>query len=365
MVVIDVEPNEGRASRAAGGAGSAPDEGLPAGAPPIRSGHGEAPALPQGALRMSLPPLGQLGPLIALLIACAVFGATTDQFLSGENFSLILQQVMVVGVIAIGQTLIILTAGIDLSCGMIMALGGIVMTRFAAELGLPAPVAIACGMGVTTLCGLVNGLLVTRIKLPPFIVTLGVYNVAFAATQLYSRSQTVTDVPPSMLWLGNTFAVGGASVAFGTVLLLLLYGLTWFGLRETAAGRHVYAVGNNPEAARLVGIPPERVLLGVYTLAGLFYGVASLLSVARTGVGDPNAGQTENLDAITAVVLGGTSLFGGRGVILGSLIGALVVGVLRNGLTLMGVSSVYQVLATGILVIVAVTVDQLSRRGDR
>jgi fructose transport system permease protein len=310
-----------------------------------------------------LPPLGQLGPLIALLIACAVFSAATERFFSGENFSLILQQVMVVGVIAIGQTLVILTAGIDLSCGMIMALGGIVMTRFAAELGLPAPLAVLCGLGVTTLCGLANGLLVTRIRLPPFIVTLGVYNIAFAATQLYSNAQTVTDVPPLMTWLGNTFALAGVNVAFGTVLLLALYALAWFCLRETAAGRHVYAVGNHLEAARLVGIPPERVLLGVYTLAGLLYGVASLLSVARTGVGDPNAGQTDNLDAITAVVLGGTSLFGGRGAIFGSLVGALVVGVLRNGLTLMGVSSVYQVLVTGILVIVAVTVDQLSRRG--
>ncbi len=314
---------------------------------------------------MKLPPLGQLGPFIALVIACAVFGATTERFFSGENFSLILQQVMVVGVIAIGQTLIILTAGIDLSCGMVMALGSIVMTKFAADLGLPAPLAILCGIGVTALFGLVNGLLVTRIKLPPFIVTLGTFNIAFAITQLYSNAQTVTEVPDMMTWLGNTFSLGGTNVAYGTVLMIGLYLGTWFWLRETAAGRHVYAVGNNPEATRLVGIPTERVLLGVYVLAGVFYGIASLLAVSRTGVGDPNAGQTENLDAITAVVLGGTSLFGGRGVILGSLIGAVVVGVLRNGLTLMGVSSVYQVLITGILVILAVAIDQLSRKGGR
>jgi fructose transport system permease protein len=149
------------------------------------------------------------------------------------------------------------------------------------------------------------------------------------------------------------------------VLMLLLYFVTWFALRETASGRHVYAVGNNPEATRLTGIATQRVLLGVYVLAGVFYGIASLLSVARTGVGDPNAGQTENLDAITAVVLGGTSLFGGRGVVLGTLIGAVIVGVLRNGLTLMGVASVYQVLITGVLVILAVAVDQLSRRRIR
>ena len=149
------------------------------------------------------------------------------------------------------------------------------------------------------------------------------------------------------------------------MLMILLYLGVWFWLRETASGRHIYAVGNNPEATRLVGIPPERVILGVYALSGVFYGIASLLAVSRIGVGDPNAGQTEALDAITAVVLGGTSLFGGRGVVLGSLIGAVVVGVLRNGLTLMGVSSVYQVLITGILVILAVTVDQLSRKGGR
>jgi fructose transport system permease protein len=300
-----------------------------------------------------------------LFIACVFFALTTERFFSAENLSLILQQVMVVGVIAIGQTLIILTAGIDLSCGMVMALGSIVMTKFAADFGLPTILAVVCGIGVTSLFGLVNGLLVTTIRLPPFIVTLGTFNVAFAITQLYSQAQTVTDVPEAMTWLGNTFPLGGGAVSYGAVLMIVLYVLVWLWLRETGPGRHVYAVGNSPEATRLVGIGTERVLLGVYVLAGVFYGIASLLSVARTGVGDPNAGQTENLDAITAVVLGGTSLFGGRGVILGSLAGAVVVGVLRNGLTLMGVSSVYQVLVTGILVILAVSVDQLSRKSVR
>jgi fructose transport system permease protein len=312
-----------------------------------------------------LPPISQLGPFIALLIACVFFATTTDHFFSGANLSLILQQVMVVGVIAIGQTLIILTAGIDLSCGMVMALGSIVMTKVAADFGLPTPLAVLAGIAVTAGFGLVNGLLVTRIKLPPFIVTLGTFNIAFAITQLYSGAQTVTEVPEAMTWLGNTFALGSAQVSFGVLLMIALYLGVWFWLRETGAGRHVYAVGNNPEATRLVGIPTERVLLGVYVLAGVFYGIASLLAVARTGVGDPNAGQTENLDTITAVVLGGTSLFGGRGMVLGSLAGAVVVGVLRNGLTLMGVSSVYQVLVTGILVILAVAVDQLSRKATR
>ena len=309
--------------------------------------------------------ISRVGPLVALLAACAFFATRSDRFLTGENLSIVLQQVMVVGVIAIGETLVILTAGVDLSCGTIMALGGIVMTTFAVELGLPPLAAIASGLGVTTAFGLLNGLLVTRIKLPPFIVTLGTLNIAFAVTQLYSSSQTVTDLPNTLNALGGTFRIGGTSVVYGVVLMLVLYAAAWFVLRETAAGRHVYAVGNNPEAARLTGIPTARVVLGVYVIAGVLYGIAALLSVARTGVGDPNAGQTENLDAITAVVLGGTSLFGGRGDVLGSLIGALIVGVFRNGLTLMGVSSVYQILVTGILVILAVATDQLSRRGSR
>ncbi len=309
--------------------------------------------------------MGTLGPFLALLCACAFFATQSDRFLTLQNFSLILQQVMVVGTIAIGQTLIILTAGIDLSCGMIMALGSIVMTKMAADFGLPAPVAIMLGIGVTTLFGLANGLLVTKAKLPPFIVTLGMLNIAFAITQLYSGSQTVTDVSAGMTWLGNSFRIGQTNILYGVVLMLALYLITWLFLRETAPGRHIYAVGNSPEASRLTGISTDKVLLGVYALAGVFYGIASLLSVARIGAGDPNAGQTENLDAITAVVLGGTSLFGGRGIIIGTLIGALIVGVFRNGLTLMGVSSVYQILVTGILVILAVLTDQMSRKGVR
>ena len=309
--------------------------------------------------------LSVFGPLLALLVAAAFFALRTERFLSGENLSLVLQQVMVVGVIAIGQTLVILTAGIDLSCGMVMSLAGVVMTRLAVAHGLPAPVAIAAGIGVAMLFGLVNGLLVSRLALPPFIVTLGTLNIAFAITQLYSDAQTISDLPASMTALGEATSVGGTAIVHGVALMLLLYLAAWGILRETAAGRHVYAVGNHPEAARLAGIATRRVLLGVYVVAGALYGVAALLLVARTGVGDPNAGQTENLDAVTAVVLGGSSLFGGRGVILGSLVGALIVGVFRNGLTLMGVSSVYQILVTGVLVILAVATDQLSRRGAR
>lgn len=309
-----------------------------------------------------LPPLASLGPFFALLAACIFFSFQSDRFMSGQNFSLILQQVMVIGILAIGQTLIILIAGIDLSCGMAMALGSVVVTKFAVSHGVDPIVAMLCGIAVCTLIGYVNGALVTLIKLPAFIVTLGTMNILFAITQLYSEAQTITDLPPIMLVLGNTFKIGQTSIAYGTVLMLVMYLLTWIFLRETAPGRHIYAVGNNQEAARLTGIPTKRIMIAIYTGAGLIYGIAAWVSVARLGVGDPQSGATDNLDSITAVVLGGTSLFGGRGNIVGTLIGVMIVGVFRNGLTLMGVSSVFQILVTGILVILAVAADQLTHK---
>jgi fructose transport system permease protein len=312
-----------------------------------------------------MPPVSTFGPFLALLASCAFFASQTDRFLTGPNVSLILQQVMVVGVMAIGQTLIILTAGIDLSCGMVMALGSIVMTKLAVDAGVNPYLAIACGLLACTAFGLLNGALITYVRLPPFIVTLGTLNIAFAITQIYSESQTVSGLPAEMLFFGTTFRIGRTAVTYGTVLMLGMYFAAWILLRETSPGRHIYAVGNNAEAARLMAIPARRLLVSVYTLAALIYGVAALLLVARTGVGDPQAGQTDNLDSITAVVLGGTSLFGGRGMILGAMIGALIVGVFRNGLTLIGVSSVYQLLVTGVLVILAVAADQFTRRGGR
>jgi fructose transport system permease protein len=303
-----------------------------------------------------------VGPLLALLLFCAFFTWRTDRFLTGHNLSLVVQQVMVVGTLAIGETIIILTAGIDLSNGNVMALSSVVMTNLAVNNGVPPLLAILIGFGVAVGFGLLNGALVTLIRLPPFIVTLGTLNIAFALTLLYT-TQTVTGLPGMMTALGNTFKVGTTAVTYGSVLMVLLFLVMWFVLRETGWGRHVYAVGDNPEATRLAGISTTRLLIGVYALAGLFYVIAAVLLVARTGVGDPQAGQTSNLESITAVVLGGTSLFGGRGVILGTLLGALIVGVLRNGLTLLGLPAIYQVLITGILVIVSVSIDQLSHRG--
>jgi fructose transport system permease protein len=302
-----------------------------------------------------------IGPLAALLLAAIVFASQSDKFLTGANFSLILQQVMVTGTLAIGQTLIILTGGIDLSNGMIMALSSVLMTGFAVRSGLDPILAIFAGIAIGVVFGLLNGWLVTAIRLPPFIVTLGMLNIVFALVRIYSDS-TITNLPSAQTFLGNSFSIGGTDITYGSVVMLILYGLVWFVLRSTPVGRAVYAVGDNPEAARLAGINTNRVILGVYAVAALCYAIAGLLLVSRTGVGDPQAGQTGNLDSITAVVLGGTSLLGGRGHIFGTLIGALIVGVFRNGLQLMGVESNYQVLITGVLVILAVSVDYLSHR---
>jgi fructose transport system permease protein len=244
-----------------------------------------------------------------------------------------------------------------------MALGQIVMTKLAVANGVPAIPAIVLGILTCVGFGMLNGGLVTMVRLPAFIVTLGTLNIAFALTHIVSNDLTFSPLPEELLFFGRTFRLFGADFTYGVVLMLVLYAIAWYGLTQTGWGRHVYAVGDNREAARLTGIKTNQVLFSVYTLGGLASGIAALLLVGRTELGDPNAGQTtENLDSITAVVLGGTSLFGGRGSVIGTLIGATIVGVFRNGLTLIGVQVIYQYLVTGILVILAVSVDQLTHR---
>lgn len=319
-----------------------------------------------GLSRISLPPI--VGPLIALVLASLFFTTQSDRFLTGSNLSLVVQQVMVVGTLAIGQTLVILTAGIDLSNGMIMAFSQILMALLFVNNGLPPALAILAGFAAGGIFGLVNGLLVTQLRLPPFIVTLGMFNIAFSLTRIYTTTTVRMTDSAWYTFFGQTFSIGGedgTKITYGSVLMVILFFVVWFVLRETGVGRHIYAIGNNPEATRLAGINTNKLLIGVYTVAGIFYAIAGLLLIARTGVADPQAGQNANLESITAVVLGGTSLFGGRGNILGTLLGALIVGIFRNGLTLMGVDSIYQWLITGILVILAVAVDQLSKRGGK
>jgi fructose transport system permease protein len=324
---------------------------------PVISAYGEMPIL---------------GPLTALIMLIIYFSFKSSVFFTYDNFSNILTQAMEVGTLAVGQTLIIITAGIDLSDGAIMVFASVVMAKLASgnasqggALGIPVPMAIFVGLALACGLGLVNGGLVAFVRLPPFIVTLGMLNIVASSTLLYTGSASVTNLPSDLLFLGNNFTLFGKVVQIGPLVMLAVVAITWYALKQTAWGRHVYAVGNNVEAARLTGINTKRLLLSVYLVAGFIYGIAALLVLGRTTVGDPLAGQVDNLDSITAVVIGGTSLFGGRGTVIGTLIGALIVGIIRNGLTLIGVDALWQTFATGILVIVAVAIDQASRRRSR
>ncbi|WP_349930518.1 ABC transporter permease [Glutamicibacter mishrai] len=317
-----------------------------------------------GKIRQTLHRYPALSPALVLIISVIVFGLLNERFLRVENLSLITQQVSVVGTIAIAQTLVILTAGIDLSVGAGMILASMVMAQTAVNQGIPALLALLIGLLAGLATGAINGFLVTRFKLPPFIVTLGTLNVYLALTLLYSHGATVrgSDMPGLLTWTGTTFAIGSVRISTGVIVMLALYLVIAYVLGKTAWGRHVYAVGDDKEAARLAGIPVNRVLMSVYLAAGSVLAICAWLQIGRTNSASPNAGLDLNLDSITAVVIGGTSLFGGRGSVWGTLLGALIVGVFRNGLSLAGLDVLYQTLAVGILIIVAVSVDQWIRK---
>jgi fructose transport system permease protein len=301
-----------------------------------------------------------LGPLVALVIAIVIFSSVSNSFLNPQNVSLILQQSVVVGILAVGQTLIILTSGIDLSIGAVAVFGTIVMAQSAGS-GGPF-MALGSTLLVCVVFGAVNGGLVTALRLPPFIVTLGTFTAIQAATRLLAGSETYRVEPGLLTFLGTSFRVGSFATTYGVVAMLLVYLVMWYALSQTAWGKHVYAVGGNPQASNLSGIKSQRVLFSVYLTTGVIAAIAAWAALGRIPNADPNAYQNANLESITAVVIGGTSLFGGRGGVGGTLVGTLIVGVLRNGLTQAGVDNLYQNIATGVLVIVAVAVDQFARR---
>src|SRR6476661_9934566 len=306
-----------------------------------------------------------LGPLAVLVVAIIAFAIVNGRFLSGANVALELKQVTVIATIALGQTLIILTAGIDLSAGAITVFTSILMANMAAKLGVPGVLAIIIGLILGTAMGTINGLLVTRIKLPPFIVTLATLSIFFSLNNVVSRSETIrgSDMPSIMTATGNNaFRIAGFSLTWGTIIMLLLFAFFWYALGSTAWGKHVHATGDDVEAARLAGINTRRVLLSVYLVAGLIYAIGAWILMGRLASASPSIGTEYNLDSITAVVLGGTSLFGGRGLVLGSLVGALIVGVFQNGLQLAGVDVVWQGTAIGLLVLIAVALDQWIRK---
>jgi fructose transport system permease protein len=319
---------------------------------------------PLSRLRNILHRYPAISPAVVLVIAIIVFGLINPRFLYPANLSLITQQVAVVGTLALAQTLIILTAGIDLSVGAAMIFSSMVVAQTASVNGVPGALALVIGLFVGLAAGALNGFLVTRLRLPPFIVTLGTLNIFIALTLLYSNGATVrgADMPGILTATGLPIAIGDVRITVGVLVMLALYIVVAFMLGRTAWGRHVYAVGDDKEAARLAGISVNKVLMSVYLAAGVILAIGAWVQIGRTNAASPNAGIDLNLDSITAVVIGGTSLFGGRGVVWGTLLGALIVGVFRSGLSLAGLDVLYQTLAVGVLIIVAVSVDQWIRK---
>jgi fructose transport system permease protein len=307
-------------------------------------------------------------PAIVLLLAIVFFSLLVGaRFYHPVNLSLVMQQVTIIGVLGIAQTMIVLTAGVDLSVGAIMVLSSIIMGNLAVNSGVPTPIAFAAGILTGAACGWINGVLVTYVRLPPFIVTLGTWNMYFALNLWYSssstiRSQDVAASAPFLQWLSTSVNIGGARFTYGVIFLLILFAIFWHVLNRTSWGRHIYAVGDDIEASRLAGIRVDRVLLQVYVVAGVICALGAWTLIGRIGSVSPQAGQLANLDSVTAVVIGGTSLFGGRGSIIGTLFGALIVAVSRNGLSLAGVDVLWQDFTVGFLIIVAVTLDQWIRR---
>ena len=307
-------------------------------------------------------------PMIVLLISVLVFGAVLgSKFFSPFALTLILQQVAIVGIVASAQSLVILTAGIDLSVGAIMVFSSVLMGQFTFRYGLPAELSIVLGLAAGTAMGAVNGALVAIMRLPPFIVTLGTWQIFLAWNFLYSanetiRAQEIAEQAPALQFFGEKINIGGAVFTYGVIALLVLVLVLSYALRQTAWGRHVYAVGDDPDAAELSGVETRKVLISVYALAGLICAFAGWVLIGRIGSVSPTSGQLANIEAITAVVIGGISLFGGRGSILGALCGALIVGVFSLGLRMVGTDPQWTYLLIGLLIITAVAIDQWIRR---
>ena len=308
-------------------------------------------------------------PLIVLIAALLVFGFAADNFFKPGTLSTILQQIAIVGILGCAQTLVILTAGIDLSVGAIAVFSSVLMGQATFRYGLPAELAIAIGLALGTAMGALNGFLIAKLKLPPFIVTLGTWQILLASNFIFSanetiRSSDISEQAPALQFWGGSIEPGGVKILYAVFLMIALVAIMAYVLRHTAWGRHVYATGDDPQAAELAGVPTQKVLIQVYALAGFFCAIAGWVMIGRFGSVSPTAstGQLGNIQSITAVVIGGISLFGGRGSIVGMFFGALIVGVFEMGLRLVGTDPQWTFFLIGVLIIFAVAVNSGSER---
>ncbi|HRP33467.1 MAG TPA: ribose ABC transporter permease [Agriterribacter sp.] len=306
-------------------------------------------------IKTSTGRLSKYGIFIAFILICIILSIATPYFFTAQNIIIVLRQVSINGILAIGVTYVIIAGGIDLSLGSVLALTGVIAASFAHPgtfaLAVPVLLALLVGMAI----GAVNGLVITLGKVAPFIVTLGMMTIARGLALVWSDGRPVTNLSPAFNY------IGGGDLLFVPVPILL-FGLVIFisavVLNYTRMGRYIYAVGGNENAAKASGIRVNRVKLFAYIMCSGLAGLAGVILAARINTGQPNAGIAYELDAIAAVVIGGTSLMGGRGSIAGTVIGVLIIGVINNGLDLLNVSSYYQQIIKGIIIIVAVLLDR-------
>lgn len=305
--------------------------------------------------------LQKYGIVLVLLLICAVLSFLSPVFLTAPNLINVIRQISINGILAIGMTLIIITGGIDLSVGSQVALTGAVVAGLLSS-GTSIALAIIVGLAAGALIGFINGTIITTGGVPPFIVTLGMLTAARGITLIYTGGRPIYN-------LGSTFRFFGAGYVGGIPVPVIILGIiliiSHFVAKHTVFGREVYAVGGNPEAAVYSGVNKNKRLVQVYTFMGFLSAITGIVLTSRLGSADPTAGTGFELDAIAAVVIGGTSMFGGEGAVTGTMIGALIIGVINNGLNLLNVSSYYQQVIKGVIVVGAVLMDGYARNKQK
>ena len=300
----------------------------------------------------------RLLPFLSLIILFVGLSIASPHFLTSTNLSSVVRQTAVINIMALGMTMIIIAGGIDLSVGAILAMGGLLGTM-AMEKGLSIPSGILIGILTGLLCGLANGLLTTKLRIAPFIVTLGTLGIFRGVTLIISNGLPVHRIPPQFAFLGEGTVLG---VPFVLWILVVCAVLTHIALEHTRLGRYAFAIGSNADAAVYAGIPVAFHTTAVYAIGGMLTGLSGMIEASRLMTGQPTAGQGYELQAIAAVVIGGGSLHGGEGSVVGTLIGAFIMGLLSNGSDLLGVSPYLQQAIIGAVIILAVTVDELRKR---
>jgi ribose/xylose/arabinose/galactoside ABC-type transport system permease subunit len=305
--------------------------------------------------------LGEYGIAVVLFIEILLFALLSPYFFTADNILNISLQTSIIAIIAVGMTFVILTAGIDLSVGALVAFTGVIVSSILlmnVSFPLALLLATSAGLLIGAISGAIAGAFITKLKITPFIVTLALMTIWRGAAFMYTDGRPVWGLPDQFSFLGSGRVAG---IPIPTIIMIIIYVIAYIILNRTRFGRYIYAVGGNAEAARLSGVHTDRIILGVYVICGVLASVSGVLLSSRMNSGQPNAGQMYELDVIAAVVVGGTSLFGGRGSVIGTFIGAMLIGVLRNGLNLLNVSSYVQMILLGVVILSAVLLDRLRK----